>query len=90
MAAGVGTAETIVNYSQTFAFANSRLQQRQRWCEKLNAEFDLGIWCEKADDYQDIIKEMMTAEPDIRNTAGTDNTQKGIDAKAEVNTHELR
>ena len=60
-AAGVGTAETIVNYSQTFALANSRLQQRQRWCEKLNAEFNLGIWCEKSNDYQDIVAEMMTS-----------------------------
>lgn len=58
-AAGVGTAETIVNYSQTFALANSRLQQRQRWCEKLNAEFGLGIRCEKTNDYQDIVAEMM-------------------------------
>lgn len=89
-AAGVGTAETIVNYSQTFAFANSRLQQRQRWCEKLNAEFNLGIWCEKNDDYQDIIKEMMTAKPDMQNTVGTDNTPKGIEAKAEVTTNERK
>jgi hypothetical protein len=61
-AAGVGTAETVVNYSQTFAFANSRLKQRQRWCEKLNAEFGLGIWCEKANDYQDIVEEMMNSD----------------------------
>ncbi len=68
-AAGVGTAETIVNYSQTFAFANSRLKQRQRWCDKLNAEFNLGIWCEKANDYQDILEEMMTGtnEPELTN-----------------------
>lgn len=61
-AAGVGTAETIVNYSQTFALANARLQQRQRWCEKLNAEFGFNIWCEKANDYQDIIQEMMNSD----------------------------
>lgn len=58
-AAGVGTAETIINYSQTFALANSRLQQRQRWCEKLNAEFGFGIWCEKTRDFDDIVREMM-------------------------------
>lgn len=61
-AAGVGTAETIVNYAQTFALANARLEQRQRWCEKLNAEFNIGIWCEKANDYQDIIEEMMAGQ----------------------------
>lgn len=88
-AAGVGTAETIVNYSQTFAFANSRLQQRQRWCEKLNAEFDLGIWCEKADDYQDIIKEMMTAKPDIEDAVKADNKEEN-EAKVEVNDNERR
>lgn len=61
-AAGVGTAETIVNYSQTFALANARLAQRQRWCEKVNAEFGLGIWCEKTNDYQDIVAEMMQSD----------------------------
>jgi hypothetical protein len=60
-AAGVGTAETIVNYAQTFAFANARLHQRQRWCEKLNAEFDLGIWCDKHNDFQDIVAEMLNS-----------------------------
>ena len=60
-AAGVGTAETIVNYSGTFALANSRLENRQRWCEKINAEFGIGIWCEKVNDYEDIIAEMMDA-----------------------------
>lgn len=63
-AAGVGTAETIINYSGTFALANSRLENRQRWCEKINAEFDIGIWCEKVNDYEDIIAEMMDAKPD--------------------------
>lgn len=67
-AAGVGTAETIVNYAQTFALANSRLENRQRWCEKLNAEFGLGIWCEKTNDYQDIVAELMTAKPEINQT----------------------
>lgn len=62
-AAGVGLGETIINYSQTFALAASRLEQRQRWCEKLNAEFGLGIWCDKVDDYQQIIEELMKASP---------------------------
>lgn len=62
-AAGVGTAETIVNYAQTFALANARLEQRQRWCEKVNAEFSLGVWCEKTNDYQDILEEMMSGKP---------------------------
>jgi|GEM_PF-4465371 len=62
-AAGVGMGETIINYSQTFALANSRLAQRQRWCEKLNAEFGLGIWCDKASDFQDIVAEVMAADP---------------------------
>ena len=62
--AGVGAAETIVNYSQTFALANSRLQQRQRWCEKLNAEFGMGIWCEKTNDFEDIVAEIMTGDTD--------------------------
>lgn len=63
-AAGVGTAETIVNYSGTFALANSRLENRKRWCEKINAEFGIGIWCEKINDYEDIIAEMMDAKPE--------------------------
>lgn len=62
-AAGVGLGETIINYSQTFALAASRLENRQRWCEKLNAEFGIDIWCEKADDYQEIVKELMTEQP---------------------------
>ena len=62
--AGVGAAETIVNYSQTFALANSRLKQRQRWCEKLNAEFGFDIWCEKVNDYQDIVREMLGGHHD--------------------------
>lgn len=62
-AAGVGVAETVMNYSQTFAFANSRLKQRQRWCEKINQEFNLGIWCEKSNEYQQIIEEMMNSSP---------------------------
>jgi hypothetical protein len=57
--AGVGTAETIVNYAQTFAFANSRLQERQRWCEKVNAELNMGIWCEKSEEFREIAEEMM-------------------------------
>jgi hypothetical protein len=60
-AAGVGQAETVVNYAQTFAIANSRLQQRQDWCNKLNAEFGLGIWCDRAHDIEDIIGEMMNS-----------------------------
>ena len=62
-AAGVGLGETIINYSQTFALANSRLMQRQRWCDKLNAEFGLGIWCDKSNDYQDIVTEIMKGTP---------------------------
>jgi hypothetical protein len=57
-AAGVGPAETMINYAQTFALANSRLEQRQVWCEKINQEFDFGIQCEKSNDIQDIIREM--------------------------------
>jgi hypothetical protein len=60
-AAGVGPAETVMNYSQTFALANSRLEQRQRWCEEINAEFGLDMWVEKANDYQDIVREMMSS-----------------------------
>lgn len=60
-AAGVGAAETIINYANTFAMANSRLEQRKRWCDKLNLEFGIGISCEKANDYDDIIKAMMNA-----------------------------
>ncbi len=58
-AAGVGPAETVMNYSQTFALANSRLTQRQDWCEKVNAEFGSNIQCEKAQDLQDLIREVM-------------------------------
>lgn len=60
-AAGVGQAETVVNYAQTYAIANSRLQQRQDWCNRLNAEFGNGIWCDKAHDIEDIIAEMMNS-----------------------------
>lgn len=80
-AAGVGTAETVVNYSQTFALANSRLRQRQAWCDKINAEFGLGIWCEKANDYQDIIEEMMTS--DIKNPNTALNTTKNDSDEAQ-------
>ena len=62
-AAGVGTAETIVYYSQTYALANSRLKQRQRWCEKVNEEFALGVWCDKSNDFQEIAQEMMAENP---------------------------
>ncbi len=58
-AAGVGPAETIINYSQTFALANSRLQQRQDWCEKINAEFGTSIQCLKAKDMEEIIQAVM-------------------------------
>lgn len=58
-AAGVGPAETVMNYSQTFAIANSRLAQRQDWCEKVNAEFGFNIQCNKAQDLQDLIREVM-------------------------------
>lgn len=75
-AAGVGTAETIVNYSGTFALANSRLENRQRWCEKINAEFDIGIWCEKVNDYEDIIAEMMDAKPE----AGLPSQEEKVEA----------
>jgi hypothetical protein len=61
-AAGVGQAETVVNYSQTFAIANSRLQQRQDWCDKVNALYNIGIWCEKAHDIEDIIAETMNSQ----------------------------
>ncbi len=61
-AAGVGPAETIINYSQTFALANSRLQQRQDWCEKVNAEFGLGIQCMKAKDMEEIIQAVMLGD----------------------------
>lgn len=86
-AAGVGTAETIVNYSQTFALANSRLQQRQRWCEKLNAEFGLGIWCEKTNDYQDIVAEMMrsTASNPVDLAEGAENVQENAEGEAKSN-----
>ena len=75
-AAGVGTAETIVNYSGTFALANSRLENRQRWWEKINAEFDIGIWCEKVNDYEDIIAEMMDAKPE----AGLPSQEEKVEA----------
>lgn len=81
-AAGVGTAETIVNYSQTFALANSRLHQRQRWCEKLNAEFGLGIWCEKTNDYQDIVAEMMNSQ--TRNPADMAESAKKVQDQEEA------
>jgi hypothetical protein len=58
-AAGVGPAETVMNYSQTFAMANARLQLRQEWAEKVNKDFKTNIVYEKASDYDDIIKEMM-------------------------------
>ncbi len=60
-ASGVGPAETIINYAQTFAFANSRLSQRQDWCDLINEEFGSQIWCEKANDIQEIMEEMMGA-----------------------------
>lgn len=75
-AAGVGTAETIINYAQTFALANSRLIQRQRWCEKLNAEFDLGIDCQRVDDYQDIVAQIMQAAPKGDIAGGTGGEKK--------------
>jgi hypothetical protein len=58
-ASGVGQAETVVNFSQTFAIANSRLRQRQNWCNKVNELYKLGIWCEKAHDIKEVISEMM-------------------------------
>ena len=76
-AAGVGTAETIVNYSGTFALANARLENRQRWCEKLNAEFGIDIWCEKVNDYQDIIADMMDAKPEADITNNDDGAEGG-------------
>ena len=63
-AAGVGQAETIVNYSQTFAIANSRLRQRQSWCDKVNAIYGTSIKCEKAHDIEEIIAEMMNKDLD--------------------------
>ncbi len=77
-AAGVGTAETIVNYSQTFALANSRLNQRQRWCEKLNAEFGFNMWCEKVNDYEDIVAEMMRST--ARNPAAMADSAASVQA----------
>lgn len=62
-AAGVGPAETVMNYAQTFAFAQARLDQRQRWCEKINKEFGLGVSCERNNDNQMIIEEMMSGAP---------------------------
>lgn len=86
-AAGVGVAETVVNYSQTFAFANSRLHQRQRWCEKLNVEFGLGIWCEKTNDYQDIVAEMMTST--ARDPAQMADSAKSVqESEEEANANE--
>ncbi len=67
-ASGVGPAETIINYSQTFALANSRLQQRQDWCEKVNAEFPgMNLSCMKAKDMEELIQAVMTGaiEPGI-------------------------
>jgi hypothetical protein len=61
-AAGVGPAETIINYSQTFAIANSRLQQRQDWCERINAEFKSNIQCERARDLEEIIQQVMQGQ----------------------------
>lgn len=81
-AAGVGTAETVMNYAQTFALANSRLQQRQRWCEKLNAEFGFGIWCEKMRDFDDIVREMMNSDVNAAKPSGRAPEERG-DAKDE-------
>lgn len=76
-ASGVGAAETILNYSGTFALANSRLEQRQRWCDKLNAEFGIGISCEKVSDYDDIIKEMMSDKPEAEVPTEEDSDKGG-------------
>lgn len=73
-AAGVGPAETVMNYAQTFAFAQSRLDQRQRWCEKLNSEFGFGIQCERNTDNQMIIEEMMRGT--VQEQAITPDTEK--------------
>lgn len=89
-AAGVGAAETIINYAQTFAMANSRLEQRQRWCEKLNAEFNIGIWCEKSNDYDEVISAMMqsnsTNKSDIANEAEKDKTNNNETVPKEGDT----
>jgi hypothetical protein len=83
-AAGVGAAETIINYSQTYALANSRLQQRQRFCEKVNNEFGWQMWCEKENDYDDIIADMMksTARDPGEMAQSAANIEKGEEAQA--------
>jgi hypothetical protein len=83
-AAGVGAAETIINYSQTYALANSRLQQRQRFCEKVNNEFGWQMWCEKENDYDDIIADMMksTARDPGEMAQSASNIEKGEEAQA--------
>jgi hypothetical protein len=61
-AAGVGKAETVVNYSPTFAIASGRLQQRQDWAAEVNAIYGTNIWCEKSNDIEDIIGDMMNGK----------------------------
>ncbi len=83
-AAGVNPSEMVINYSQTFAFSNARLQQRQRWCDKLNAEFsNFGgrpISCVRTENMQDIVEKMMQGLPSVeepQNTAKEDGNADG-------------
>ncbi len=84
-AAGVGQAETIINYSQTFAIANSRLKQRQNWCDRVNDIYGLSIWCEKAHDIEEIMREMMNGSKNMgeAETAAGDKTKDGEKVKEE-------
>lgn len=48
------TDEVTRNQGGTIASRYSRLEARREACEKINAMFDLNIWCDYREDYQEI------------------------------------
>ena len=63
------TDEVTRNQGGVIASRYSRLESRREACKKINAMFNLDIWCNYREDYENIV----TVESDTNGTGGNDN-----------------